>query len=85
MHSDILMKNTSVTLGEHFDRFIAQQLQRGRYRSASEVLREGLRLLEEREAKLDALRLALDKGEASGFADFSFDELKRALDKNFTR
>ena len=80
MQSDLLMKNTSVTLGEHFDRFIAEQLVRGRYRSASEILREGLRLLEEREAKLEALRAALQKGEASGFVDFSFAELGRLLD-----
>ena len=81
MQSDLLMKNTSVTLGEHFDSFIAEQLIRGRYRSASEILREGLRLLEEREAKLEALRAALQKGETSGFVDFSFAELGRILDR----
>ena len=81
MQSGFMMKNTSVTLGEHFDGFIADQLNRGRYRSASEILREGLRMLEERETKLEALRAALKKGECSGFADFSFDELKRTLDQ----
>ncbi len=80
MQSDFMMKNTSVTLGEHFDDFITDQLNRGRYRSASEILREGLRMLEERETKLEALRAALKKGESSGFADFSFDELKRTVD-----
>ena len=81
MQIDYLMKNTSVTLGDHFDQFIADQLEHGRYRSASEILREGLRLLEERETKLKALRAALKKGEASGFSDFSFDELKHTLDQ----
>ena len=81
MQSDFMMKNTSVTLGEHFDDFITDQLNRGRYRSASEILREGLRMLEERETKLEALRAALKKGESSGFADFSFAELKRTLDQ----
>ena len=81
MRSDLLMKNTSVTLGDHFDDFIADQLDRGRYRSASEILREGLRLLEERETKLEVLRIALKKGEASGFSDFSFEELKQSLDQ----
>ena len=84
MQSDFLMKNTSITLGEHFDAFIADQLDRGRYRSASEILRAGLRLLEERETKLEALRAALKKGEASGFADFSFDELKQTLDQEMS-
>ena len=75
------MKNTSVTLGEHFDRFISDQLALGRYQSASEILREGLRLLEEREAKLAALRAALEAGEVSGFGSFSFEELKAELDR----
>ncbi len=59
-------KNTSLTLGEHFNDFIATQLQDGRYGSASEVVRQALRLLEEREQKLAALRLALIEGENSG-------------------
>ncbi len=81
MSFESLMKNTSVTLGDHFDQFIAEQLKRGRYRSASEILREGLRLLEEREAKLEALRAAIKEGEESGFVDFSFEELKKTLEE----
>lgn len=62
----IMSKNTSLILGDHFTDFIASQLQDGRYGSASEVVRQALRLLEEREQKLAALRLALIEGENSG-------------------
>ena len=58
-----MAKNTSVVLGERYDKFIARLIQDGRYASASEVLREGLRLVEEREQKFDALKLAVVKGE----------------------
>lgn len=61
-----MAKNTSITLGDHFERFINQQVSKGRYASASEVLREGLRLVEEREGRLDALRQALQAGVDSG-------------------
>ncbi len=73
--------NTSVSLGDHFARFIAQQVEGGRYGSASDVVRAGLRLLEEQEARLQALRSALAEGEASGpperFDVESFLEAKR--------
>ena len=61
-----MAKNTSIVLGEHFDQFIAAQLQNGRYGSASEIVRQGLRLLEEHEQKVAALRQALIEGENSG-------------------
>ncbi len=67
-------KNTSVSLGEHFTGFIDRQITLGRFGSASEVLRVGLRLLEEREAKLEALRAALIEGEQSGSEAFDFDD-----------
>ena len=73
--------HTSVTLGKHFEEFIARQLKDGRYSSASEAIRAGLRLLEEREVKLDALRRALKEGEESGFADYSLEGLVEELDK----
>jgi antitoxin ParD1/3/4 len=61
-------RNTSVSLGDHFVRFVDEQVARGRYGSASDVVRAGLRLLEEHEIKLEALRAALIEGESSGEA-----------------
>jgi antitoxin ParD1/3/4 len=69
-----MSRNTSFSLGDHFVSFIDQQIARGRYGSASEVLRAGLRLLEEHDAKLEALRAALIAGENSGpSTGFDFD------------
>ena len=76
-----MQKNTSVTLGKYFEEFNAQQIESGRYASAIEIVREGLRFLEEREVKLDALRRALQEGEDSGFVEYSLDGLLNELDK----
>ena len=62
-------KNTSISLGDHFADFVDEQVAQGRYSSASEVVRAGLRLLEEREASLQALRAALIEGERSGASE----------------
>ncbi|MCD9031283.1 type II toxin-antitoxin system ParD family antitoxin [Luteimonas sp. Y-2-2-4F] len=70
-----MAKNTSVSLGEHFERFIADQVDNGRYGSASEVVRAGLRLLETTENKQEALRNALIAGERSGRAGYSYESL----------
>ncbi|WP_411289006.1 type II toxin-antitoxin system ParD family antitoxin [Phenylobacterium sp.] len=68
------MKNTSISLGDHFVSFMRTQVREGRYSSTSDVVRAGLRLLEEREAKLAALRQALIEGEESGVSEpFDFD------------
>ena len=56
-------KNTSVSLGDHFEVFIDERVQSGRFASASDAVRAGLRLLEQEEAKLDLLRATLAKGE----------------------
>ncbi|MDG1736896.1 MAG: type II toxin-antitoxin system ParD family antitoxin [Paracoccaceae bacterium] len=72
-----MAKNTSMSLGDHFAGFIDTQVQTGRYGSASDVVRAGLRLLEEHETKVKALQDALIAGEQSGepqlfdFEDFN--------------
>jgi len=75
-----MARNTSVTLGPHFDDFIAARLENGRYSSASEVVRAGLRLLEETESKLERLRRLLDEGEQSGIVNYSLESVIAELD-----
>lgn len=61
---------SSYVIGDHFEAFIKEQIQQGRYASASEVVRDGLRALEDRErlraAKLEALRADIQRGADSG-------------------
>jgi len=61
-----MAKTTSFNLGDHFDQFISTQIKSGRFGNASEVLRASLRLMEQEEQKLQALRQALIDGENSG-------------------
>ena len=61
-----MTRNTSISIGDHFGAFIAQQISEGRYGSASEVVRAGLRQLEAHETQLATLRAALKDGENSG-------------------
>ena len=75
-----MVKNTSITLGKHFDQFIRSQVDTGRYGSASEVVRAGLRLLETTETKIETLRRMLLEGEQSGTAEYSYDALIDELD-----
>ena len=63
-----MSKNTSVSLGDHFESFVSENVDSGRYHSASEVIRAGLRLLEQEERKTEALTGALELGEKSGIA-----------------
>lgn len=65
-------KNTSISLGGHFEDFVEKEVSSGRYSTASEVIRAGLRLLEKEKLKLEILREALEEGEKSGF-DPNFD------------
>ena len=60
------MKTTSVALGPHFEEFIQASILSGRYNNASEVVRTGLRLLEDQEQRMAALRTAIQEGLTSG-------------------
>lgn len=69
-----MAQNTSISLDDHFVDFLAGEVSSGRYRSASEVVRAGLRLLEDQSTQLAALRVALVEGENSGEPEaFDFD------------
>ena len=63
-----MSRNTSISLGNYFDKFIQSRLNAGRYKNVSEVIRAGLRLLEEEENKVIALRNAIEEGIESGIA-----------------
>lgn len=76
-----MQKNTSVTLGKHYEEFIAQKIEIGQFSTASEAIRAGLRLLEEKDIKLAALRRALEEGEDSGFVNYSLTGLTEDLNK----
>tara|TARA_R110000744_G_scaffold97251_1_gene187953 strand:- start:309 stop:560 length:252 start_codon:yes stop_codon:yes gene_type:complete len=70
-----MSKNTSISLGNYFDQFVRSQVSAGRYKNASEVIRAGLRLLENEESKEIALRNAIQQGlNSSIIEDFDFDE-----------
>lgn len=65
-------RNTSVSLGDYFEDFVDNKIIQGRYKNASEVIRAGLRLLEEEESKIQILKKAIQEGVESGIAkDFN--------------
>jgi antitoxin ParD1/3/4 len=64
-----MAKNTSVSLGNHFESFIEKSIHQGRFSNASEVVRAGLRLLEEEEGKLALMKKAVQEGLDSGLAE----------------
>ncbi len=79
------MATTSLSLGEHWEVFIKNEITSGRYGSASEVVRDALRSMEERKSKLEALRAHLSEGAAQSsnnnfVDDFSMDSLINDLD-----
>lgn len=75
-----MSKNTSITLGSYFEQFIQSVLRDGRYKNASEIVRAGLRLLEQEEQKAIVLRKAIEEGVNSGWAeDFDADEHLKTL------
>lgn len=75
-----MKRNTSVALGNYFEDFVENKISEGRYKNASEVIRAGLRLLEEEENKVIALKTAIKEGIKSGIAkDFNAKKHLEAL------
>lgn len=81
-----MSKNTSISLGNHFELFVENAISQGRYKNASEVIRAGLRILEEEENKVELLKRALIEGEKSGFVDnFNPKEFLEELNNNYSK
>ncbi len=79
-----MSKNTSRSLGDHFEQFINKEIESGRYASANEVIRTALRLLEREEKKINEMRNALVVGEESGWVkDFNPQDHLKALHKKY--
>jgi antitoxin ParD1/3/4 len=72
-------KSTSISLGNHFDQFVQGRISEGRFKNVSEVIRAGLRLLEEEESKVVALRNAIQEGIDSGIVE-DFDPIEHLKD-----
>ncbi len=81
-----MAKNTSILLGDHFENFVNLKIDSGRYSSASEVLRAGLRLLEIEEMKSQEINKALIEGEKSGKPKkMEFVEFKKKMNKKYVK
>jgi antitoxin ParD1/3/4 len=81
----VMGRATSIILGEHFDELIAQQVQTGRYGTASEVVRDALRMFEQQQTAIKRLNDAIEEGYVSGFVDeIDWDALDRRADQAAT-
>lgn len=75
-----MAQNTSISLGNYFDNFVKSKVNKGRYKNVSEVIRAGLRLLEEHENKVQILKDAIQEGVDCGIAqDFNPDKFLQEL------
>lgn len=81
--NNIMAQNTSISLGNYFDNFVKSNITKGRYKNVSEVIRAGLRLLEEHENKVQALKSAIQEGvDSPRVENFNFEENLRKLKAN---
>jgi len=81
-----MSKNTSIALGDHFQDFVQELVSRGRFGTTSEVIRAGLRLLEEQDARFVALQKAIQVGIDSGPAEpFDFDAYTSSRESELKR
>jgi len=79
-----MSKNTSITLSDYFEVIIHNGIKSGRYSSTSEVIRAGLRLIDEEEKKIQLLKEAIEAGENSGYAkNFNPEEHLTELNRKF--
>jgi len=79
-----MSKNTNIILSDHFDNFIATKINAGRFSSKSDAIQAGMRLLEEHEQKVDALRATLAEGEASGISQRNLNDIVQYIKQQLT-
>ena len=81
-----MSKNTSITLGDYFEEIIHKSIKSGRYSSVSEVIRAGLRLVDEDEKKIQNLISAIEQGENSGYVkDFDPKQHLKELNTKYSK